>query len=132
MLPFLTNQVTYSHVVIWVAFILLGIYFFYHSFCLHDFKIIVKSIHGKGVPFHVLALFFCCQHSAEPEVFFLSNDQSFTFWTWLEEFWIWFIHISNYNTVQLRWDNIEINNQNKCCHEGARPHQKVKIPKIQR
>ena len=36
------------------------------------------------------------------------------------------------DTVQLRWDNIEINNQNKCCHEGARPHQKIKIPKIQK
>ena len=49
-----------SHVVIWVAFILLGIYFFYHSFCLHDFKILVtlvKSRQRKGVPLHVLALF---------------------------------------------------------------------------
>ena len=37
---------------------------------------------------------------------------------------------STHNTVQLGWDNK--NQQPKCCQEGARPHQKVKIPKIQR
>ena len=36
----------------------------------------------------------------------------------------------SHNTVQLGWDNK--NQQPKCCQEGARPHQKVKIPKIQR
>ena len=39
------------------------------------------------------------------------------------------ISVSTHNTVQLGWDNIEINNQNKCCHKGAK---KVKIPNIQR
>ena len=28
--------------------------------------------------------------------------------------------VSTYNTVQLGWDNIEINKQNKCCHKGAK------------
>ena len=35
-----------------------------------------------------------------------------------------------HNTVQLGWDSK--NQQAKCYQEGARPHQKVKIPKIQR
>ena len=94
---------TLSHVVIWVAFIFLGIYFFYHSFCLHDFKILVtlvKSRQGKTVPFHVLALFVCCWHLAEPEVLFSLNVQSFTFWIWMEEFWIWFIHISKFKVAK--------------------------------
>ena len=35
-----------------------------------------------------------------------------------------------HNTVQLGWDSK--NQHAKCYQEGARPHQKVKIPKIQR
>ena len=37
---------------------------------------------------------------------------------------------STHNTVKLGWYNK--NQQPKCCQEGARPRQKVKIPKIQR
>ena len=37
---------------------------------------------------------------------------------------------STHDTVQLGWDNK--NQQSKCCQEGARPHQKGKIPKTQR
>ena len=37
---------------------------------------------------------------------------------------------STHNTVHLSWGNK--NQQPKCCQEEARPHQKVKIPKIKR
>ena len=97
MLPFLTNQVAQ-----FISCGDIGCFYFSGNRLLLPFLLPAwfqdsSQIKAReGCTFSCLSIVCLLLTFSRTRSIFLLNVQSFTFWIWSEEFWIWFVHISKF------------------------------------